>query len=1225
MQQFFYAIHSFVDRRKFLSVALFTGLFMVLVFFATQIKFSEDITNLIPSNDKSDVAAKVLKQLNFADKISIVVSSEKNGNAEDLTAYAGEFLDSLEGNSKPYIGKIQGRIDEENIQQTFDFLYENLPLFLDKSDYEIIERKLSNDSIAAIVEKDYKSILSPAGMVSKDFILKDPLGISFLALKKLQQLSIGDHFELKDGFVVTKDQKNLLLFITPKLAANETDQNTVFIAHLESAKQQLNRKYKGKVAMSYFGSTPVAVANATQIKADVRNTSIFAVATLILILAFFYRNITTPIIIFVPSLFGAAFALAVLYFTKGSISAISLGISSILLGETTDYSIYVLTHLRNNKNIKLLYKDITKPLILCGVTTGITFLCLYFVKSEALKDLGVFAALSVIATAVFSLLLMPLLYKAKERQIIQQKNVLDTVGAYPYHKNKFVVVPVLLLIVACCFTFSKVTFNNDLSALNYMPPELKQAEIHLEKVAEGANKSLYIAVYGNSSEEVLQSNNKLFDLLERQKQLGEIANFSSIGGMVLSQAAQQQKIAEWNQFWDASRSETLRKNLIANGKTLGFKETSFDAFYETLAKDFIPVSISDYAKVSAFFIDEFAAQRNGFHTISTLVKVPAEKRDAFVAAMGKVPHLTVIDRQQANETFLGSLKENFEKLVDYSFIAVFFILLLAFRRVEMVIVTIIPIMVSWILTSGLMGMFGLQFNIINIIVCTLIFGIGVDYSIFMTAGMQKDHTFGTKELPTYKVSILLSVATTILGIGVLVFAKHPALYSIALIAMIGIFSALAITFVLQPLAFRFFVTGRTENGKPPFQILTLLHSVLSFMYFGFGGLFFSLMSLTLLKIMPFAHKTKLRWYRYHMSKLMKSVLYTNYFVKKTVVNASGETFEKPAVIIANHTSFLDILAVGMLSPKTIYLVSDWVYNSPVFGKAVRAAGFYPVSEGIEGGVEHLRKKVEEGYSLIVFPEGTRSKTNLVQRFHKGAFYLAEYFNLDIIPVVIHGNSEALPKGDFIIYDGSITVNILERITPDNKTFGENYVERTKKVSAFFKSEFNKMRMAIEDADYFKKALVNSFDYKEHEIREAAKKDIEAKIKWYYELNKHIAEKARILHFANDYGQWDALLALQQPQRKMDCYLFDEQKRAVAKMNYIVRKRAISYLDYIPQPTNEKYDILLISGQNNIPDIAGYSDRIILVDAEQHEKAAIDSGFAVEYKNEKTVILKRTHS
>jgi len=207
-------------------------------------------------------------------------------------------------------------------------------------------------------------------------------------------------------------------------------------------------------------------------------------------------------------------------------------------------------------------------------------------------------------------------------------------------------------------------------------------------------------------------------------------------------------------------------------------------------------------------LDEFVAQKNGFYTISTLVKVTNKKRDVFVNQIKKQPNLVVIDRQQTNETFLGTLKTNFEDLVNYSFIAVFFILLFAFRKIELAIISIIPILISWIFTTGLMGMFGLQFNVVNIIVCTLIFGIGVDYSIFMTSALQKEYTFGKSELPSYRTSILLSVATTILGIGVLIFAKHPALKSISLIAIIGIFSALMITFILQPLVFHFFVTNR---------------------------------------------------------------------------------------------------------------------------------------------------------------------------------------------------------------------------------------------------------------------------------------------------------------------------------------------------------------------------------------------------------------------------------
>lgn len=1225
MRNNFFDFYTAITKNKFLSIGIIIGVFLFLGFFATRISFQENINQLIPSNDQSSVTSKVLEQVNFADKITIIISSEGEGSADDLTEYANAFIDSLDVNCKPFVAKVQGKIEDENIQETFEFVYTNLPLFLDQNDYITIQNRLQKDSIAKTVEADYKSLVSPAGLISKDFILKDPLGISFIALKKLQQLSVGDDFELQNGFVLTKDKKNLLLFVTPKLATNETDKNTLFIANLEKIKNNLNFKFKDKVGMVYFGATPVAVANATQIKADVKNTSIFAGVTLILILAFFYRSLSTPIIIFVPSMFGALFALALLYFFKGTISAISLGISSILLGETTDYSIYVLTHLRNNKNVKLLYKDITKPLLLCGVTTSITFLCLFFIKSEALQDLGIFAALSVVSTSVFSLVLIPILYKTNTQLFVTKSNAVDKLGRYSYHKNKLLIASIFVLLIVSLFSYSKVTFNNDLSSLNFMTTELKSAEKKLDHIANISSKSIYLASYGKSYEEVVANNNVLFKTLEKDKKAKEILNFSSIGGIVFSADVQKKKIQEWNNFWNYQKKSDLTHALIKEGNQYGFKASTFSGFYELLNKSFAPISIEDYLTVKSFFLDEFLSQKNGFYTISTLVKVPTEKRDVFVNDIKKQPNLVVIDRQQTNETFLGTLKTNFEDLVNYSFIAVFFILLFAFRRIELVIISIIPIMISWVFTTGLMGIFGLQFNVVNIIVCTLIFGIGVDYSIFMTSALQKEYTFGKIELPSYRTSILLSVATTILGIGVLIFAKHPALKSISLIAIIGIFSALMITFVLQPLVFNFFVTNRVKKGRPPFEFKRLVHSTLSFTYYGLGGFLLSIISVALMKILPFSKKSKLKAFHFVMSKFMQSVLMTNPYLKRKIINTHKETFDKPSVIIANHSSFLDILAVGMLSPKIIFLVSDWVYNSPIFGKGVRLAGFYPVSSGMDNGVDHLRAKVEQGFSIMVFPEGTRSEDNTIKRFHKGAFYLAQQLNLDIIPVVIHGYSEVLPKGDFIINGGKTTVEILKRIQPNDSDFGNDLVERTKKISTYFKSHYGKMRLDLEDPSYFEKMVINSFDYKEMEVVQVVKKDLKEHLELYHKVNIYIVSKAKILHIANDYGQLDVLLSLQDSQRKIDSFIANDLYRAVATTNYIVKKRKIHYIKEIQEIAQKKYDVILISDNESVAsliEICNLATTIILVDAENLKATVLNTGFKIEIAIDNLIVLKK---
>jgi len=389
------------------------------------------------------------------------------------------------------------------------------------------------------------------------------------------------------------------------------------------------------------------------------------------------------------------------------------------------------------------------------------------------------------------------------------------------------------------------------------------------------------------------------------------------------------------------------------------------------------------------------------------------------------------------------------------------------------------------------------------------------------------------------------------------------------------FSVIIITSTLYPFWFRLLITNRAKKGLSPITLRLFIHSVLSFLYYGLGGLFFSLF------ISPFTKNSKgrtLNFFKFISAKFLTSVLFTNPWVRKKIIKATDEDFSRPAIIIANHTSFLDILAVAMTTHKFVFLVNDWVYESPVFGKMVRALGCYPVSQGIENGIDKLKDKVEQGYSLAVFPEAERSYTNDIKRFHKGAFYLAEQFGLDIVPVYIHGNSEVLPKGDFIIYDGAITVKVGERIKKEDESFGKEYSERTKKINAFFRKEFAALREQLEDENYFKKKLFLSFLYKDNEVVNEVKKDFEQSKSVYFELSKHIPNDANILHIADDFGQKDVLITLQQAGRRIFSYIKDDEKRQIAKQNYLVKRRKITYIEDFAQIT-KNIDVLLISDEN----------------------------------------------
>ena len=657
MDRFFYNIYQIIVAKKLLGFGIMLVFFLALLFVASKIEFEEDITKLIPSNDKTSEMQKVLETTNFADKIIVNISRKSDGTADDISQYASQIIDSINKSSSEYIKQIQGKIQDEDFLETLDFVYQNLPLFLDDSDYKTIVNKIQKDSIDIIINSNYKTLVSTSGFIAKETILKDPLGLSFIALKKMRQLSFGDDFILNNGFLMSKDKNHVLLFITPSLGSSETSDNAKFVQNLYHINNQLNKSFKNKAQGEYFGGILIAVANAKQIKQDIQLTLGVAMSVLLIILIVFYKKLSIPIVLLVPTIFGGLLAVALLYIIRVNISAISLGIGSVLLGVTLDYSLHILTHMRSNNNIKALYKEITKPILMSTATTALAFLCLLFLNSQALQDLGIFAAISVLGTSTFALIFIPQVYKGSVNKSKKQ-TFIDRLASFQFHKQKGLIIVLVIAFVVSLFTYNKVTFNEDISKLNYEPQHLKDAQMHLDVLTNMASKSVYLAAYGNSENDALQVNDAIYKKLEELKNNNQI-RFHSTGTLIHSEINQKQSIEKWNTFWNDETIANTKSNLIESGAKLGFLPTTFNAFYSLVNSDFETLSIADYNALKTISTDDYIATKDNFTTVTTLVKVKDENADELVNIFNDVKQILVIDRQQMNETFLGNLKTDF--------------------------------------------------------------------------------------------------------------------------------------------------------------------------------------------------------------------------------------------------------------------------------------------------------------------------------------------------------------------------------------------------------------------------------------------------------------------------------------------------------------------------------------------------------------------------------------
>ena len=159
----------------------------------------------------------------------------------------------------------------------------------------------------------------------------------------------------------------------------------------------------------------------------------------------------------------------------------------------------------------------------------------------------------------------------------------------------------------------------------------------------------------------------------------------------------------------------------------------------------------------------------------------------------------------------SSLNDNFDYIGLVCSLIVLLFLCFSFKSVKTGLVAFLPMLVSWILIVAVMQLTGIQFNIVNVILATFIFGQGDDYTIFIVEGLQYEHRTGKPILPQYKQSIMLSALLMLIAMGVLVFAKHPAMHSLGTVTFIGMFSVVLMAFVLPPLLMR--LVWKTDNRR----------------------------------------------------------------------------------------------------------------------------------------------------------------------------------------------------------------------------------------------------------------------------------------------------------------------------------------------------------------------------------------------------------------------------
>ena len=175
-------------------------------------------------------------------------------------------------------------------------------------------------------------------------------------------------------------------------------------------------------------------------------------------------------------------------------------------------------------------------------------------------------------------------------------------------------------------------------------------------------------------------------------------------------------------------------------------------------------------------------------------------------------------------------------------------------------------------------------------------------------------------------------------------------------------------------------------------------------------------------------------------------------VKVSVKGLSNLDRSKSYIYMSNHQSNFDIpVLLGYLKVQFRWLAKMELFKIPVFGHAMRKAGYISIDRNNrESAFESLKtaaRKIKSGVSVLIFPEGTRSRDGKIHPFKKGGFVMAVDSGVPIVPIVLTGTSSIMAKGSFRINPGNVSMIVHQPIQTSvyTRETKEALMERVRRV------------------------------------------------------------------------------------------------------------------------------------------------------------------------------------
>ncbi|MBR6597267.1 MAG: MMPL family transporter [Paludibacteraceae bacterium] len=796
--------------------------------------YEEDITRLLPQPKNEHGENVVFSNLKVKDKIYLVFKPNSDSiDHETLAARCDEYMDSLivRDSANKYIADILYKIDNNVMMGAMEYLSKSLPIYLEDEDYKAIDSLLTPEAVKASMERNAALVYSPM-MGLSDLVARDPLGMKDVLLGKVDKMKegLGGSYSMINQHFFTPDSALCIAFMSPGFASTDSKKSAKLVTEMEDVIKDFVELHPD-VDIYYHGAPVQSVYNSRQTKKDLAYTLSVSMIFICIVICFCFKNWDTLPMLLLPVVYGAFFSLATLHMYQGSMSLLALGIGGVVLGVALSYCLHVLVHYKYVSDPETVIKDQTTPVILGCLTTIGAFMSLMFTEASLLRDFGKFASLALVGTTFFSLVFLPHFFSVNRNKKNEKAfKKLEEINSYPFEKKTWLIISILVVSIICLFTKSLVEFDTDLKNIGYNEPRVLESQELLAEHSTKEYRTIYYATIDEDLDSALTFNKTLYAELENQKTNKKVSSYGNTASLFITTKEQVRRIEKWNDFWygKEKRAEKLNTMMAAECPQYGFSMDFFQPFWGMLNAHYEPTSLFESNAFPSSLKSNMIEKTDGKYILFTPVQLkPSDKNEVtdriVETEVSGARRFIIIDPFYYTNALVEIMNNDFNVALFISSIFVFLVLLISFRSTTLALIGFIPMSLSWYIVLGIMGILGIKFNLVNIVISTFIYGIGVDYSIFIMDGLLSNFRTKKQLLVYHKTAILFSAFVLIVGISSLLFATHPAMKSIGFSTLVGMSATVIIAYSLQPFLFYWFIKRRTRKGLAPVTLYNLMH------------------------------------------------------------------------------------------------------------------------------------------------------------------------------------------------------------------------------------------------------------------------------------------------------------------------------------------------------------------------------------------------------------------